>query len=79
MINAAEVCSRGFDAELLLAQNLSPWSQHGSLVAKPSVMPIGCLAEDVSLLAVGCQHYLYGVMIPSQHTVYASPSHCTEE
>jgi hypothetical protein len=68
-----------FDAEPLFAENPSPWRHHGYLVANPSVMRIGCLAENLSLLSIGCQHFLYGVMIPSQHTFYASPSHCTEE
>ena len=70
---------RDFDAEPLNVENLSPWRHHGYLVANSSVMPIGCLAEDFALLSIGFQHYPCGVMIPSQHTVYASLSHYIAE
>jgi hypothetical protein len=76
-LNAAEVWLRNFDVEPLLVENLSLWRHHGYLVANSSVMP-GCLAEDLALFSIGFQHYPCGVMIPSRHTVYASPSHCTE-
>jgi hypothetical protein len=79
MIKAAEVWSGNFDPEPLLAEYLSPWRHHGYLGENSSVIPIGCLAENLTLLSIDFRYYLYGVMIPSQHTVYASPSHCTEE